>query len=91
MTNRDLITWREDIENSMKEHGETWADVESCTLTQEQLDAQFDSGYGGTEGASFTVWTKNRVYFPACYDGKEWTASVARNPNGKATEHIGGG
>ena len=83
--------WREDLTEAMQEHGETWADVEAHTLTEEQLDARFDHGYGGEEGAPFTLWTKNRVYFPGCYDGSEWVASVARNPDGKATEHVGGG
>jgi hypothetical protein len=28
--------------------------------------------------------------FPATYEGSEWVGSVPRNPNGKATKHIGG-
>ncbi len=51
----------------------------------------FDAGYGGTEGAHFTVWTSKRVYFPVQYDGAEWCASVSREPDGVATEHVGGG
>ncbi len=82
--------WREDITKEMQEHGETWADVEACAITEEQMDARFDHGYGEAKGAPFTVWTKNRIYFPACYDGSEWVESVARNPDGKATKHVGG-
>lgn len=55
------------------------------------LDHQFHDGYGGEEGLPFTLWTKERVYFPVVYDGSEWVASVPRNPNGEATEHVGGG
>jgi hypothetical protein len=55
------------------------------------LDYEFDDGYGGTEGPYFTMWTKDRVYFPSCYDGAEWISSVPRNPAGESTEHIGGG
>jgi hypothetical protein len=87
----DDTSWREDITELLTQNGETWADVEAHTLTDEQLDKKFDHGYGGTEGAPFTLWTKNNVYFPGCYDGAEWVASVPRNPNGHATEHVGGG
>lgn len=58
---------------------------------KEILDYEFDDGYGGTEGPSFTAWSENYVYFPACYDGSEWIATVPRNPINIATEHIGGG
>ena len=79
------------IADEMKEHGESWENTVDSTLTDEQLDKEFDSGYGGTEGDAFTVWTEKRVYFPICYDGSEWCGSVARHPDGKPTEHQGGG
>jgi len=68
-------TWRKIIASEMKEHGESWDDAISCTLTDDQLDKEFDSGYGGEEGEPFTVWTKQRVYFPICYDGAEWCSA----------------
>lgn len=83
--------WRKALNEEMANHGESWGDVESHTLTDEQLDRCFDDGYGIEEGDAFTLWTKNRVYFPAVYDGSEWVASVARHPDGKATAHVGGG
>jgi len=86
-----ISSWREDLTKAMQSHGETWGDVESCTLTDEQLHAKFDHGYGGTLGEPFTLWTKGRVYFPVQYDGSEWVESVPRNPDGKATPHFGGG
>ena len=86
-----MTNWKELIEYEMKEKGETFEDVVECTLTEEQLVKQFDSGYGGTEGEPFTVWTTNRVYIPICYDGAEWVGSVSRNPDGKPTRHFGGG
>jgi len=70
--------------------GETWGDIEAITLTEAELDVEFDTGFGGAEGEPFTVWTKRRVYFPACYDGAEWVSSVSRYPDGKPTHHIGG-
>jgi hypothetical protein len=83
-------TWRELITIEMRERGELFEDIESSTLTDEQLDTKFDNGYGGSQGCAFTVWTKNHVYFPAVYDGAEWVACVPRHPNGKATSHVGG-
>lgn len=86
-----MTTWRELIRDEMTNNDEEFADLVSCTLSDEQLDVDFDSGYGGTEGAEFTAWSKNFVYFPVCYDGAEWCGSAHRNPNGKTTPHQGGG
>ena len=86
-----LTTWKRILTHAMAANKETMADIVDSTLTEKQLDEQFDSGYGCAEGCEFTVWTMDYVYFPACYDGAEWVASVARNPNGEPTEHIGGG
>ena len=82
--------YRQDLTKKLAENGETWADVESHTLTETQLYEFFDHGYGCANGAAFTLWTKNNVYFPAVYDGAEWIAFVPRHPNGCATEHVGG-
>lgn len=84
-------TWYRLLWKELRDRGETMEDIVSTTLTDAQMHAEFDCGYGGTEGVRFTAWTKNRVYFPACYDGAEWVASVSRNPDGQPTEHIGGG
>lgn len=90
-------TWRKEIlaAMSLREYewenegtGETWDDIISCTLTDAELDTEFDSSFGHTNGIPFTVWTKDYVYFPHEYDGAEDVAFVARNPNGKATNHI---
>lgn len=62
-----------------------------CTLTQEELDYEFDPSYGAIEGSSFTAWSDTRVYFPVCYDGSEWVESVPRYPCFEVTDHIGGG
>jgi hypothetical protein len=85
-----MTSWRAEIGAALEEHGEAWADVEAHTLTPAQLDEWFDSGYGGVNGASFTLWTAQSVYFPACYDGSEWVARVSRHPNGAPTMHVGG-
>lgn len=60
------------------------------TFTNESfLDEDFNEGLGGIRGRRFTVWTKDRVYFPIVYDGAESCRSVSRNPDGLPTEHIG--
>ena len=86
-----MTTWKELLKETMQMRGETIADLVACTLTDAELVAEFDSGYGGTEGQPFTAWTANTVYFPICYDGAEWVGSVSRNPDGKLTDHQGGG
>ena len=83
--------WKKLISEEMANRGESFDDVESNTLTDDEMLIQFNNGYGSTEGKPFTVWTKNTVYFPICYDGSEWVGSVSRNPDGKPTDHQGGG
>lgn len=85
---RSRTTWRRAITVVLAEHGETWADVVACTLDDAGLDAEFDPSYGLVEGKPFGLWTKRRVYFPVCYDGAEFVASVPRDPSGPI-DHIG--
>ncbi len=84
-------TWKKLIEEVMEARGETLADLEDCTLSEDEMNAEFNNGYGGTEGTPFTAWTKNTVYFPVQYDGSEWVGFVARNPDGIPSDHQGGG
>lgn len=60
-------------------------------LQNPQFKSWFHPGFGGVEGVAFTAWSKDWVYFPVCYDGKEWVARVPRNPCTHITEHVGGG
>ena len=83
-------TWREELIDALEKRDECWSDIESSTLTDDELDKEFDCGYGGSEGKPFTVWTVNTVYFPWVYDGAEGVAWVSRHPDGKATDHVGG-
>ncbi len=84
------VSWRKLILEALEISKESWEDIVQHTLTPIELDTLFDDGYGGSEGVPFTLWTKERVYFPCVYDGREWVASVPRNPCGYKTEHIGG-
>ena len=86
-----MTTWRKEFEKVFKLNGDHWQDIISCTLSDEEIDVEFDDGYGGTNGRPFTAWSKRYVYFPACYDGAEWIAYVSRKIDNKPTEHIGGG
>lgn len=86
---KDRTCWRRGIEYAMGLHGEGWGDIVSSATPLPALDRMFDSGYGGSEGEPFTVWTHGRVYFPLVYDGAEWVGSVSRSPDGKATKHFG--
>lgn len=85
-----MTTWQKELTDALKANGEDWNDVESSTLTQWDLTREFNNGFGGSEGAQFTLWTKHRVYFPVVYDGAEWVGWVSRNPDGKPTPHMGG-
>lgn len=84
-------TWKEQIEGEMKFYGESPSDIVSSTISEDEMNKEFNNSYGLIKGIPFTVWTADRVYFPAGYDGAEWCVSVSRNPDGKPTAHIGGG
>ena len=66
-------------------------------LAAEWLDIEFRNGYGEPEGHPFAMWTRQRVYFAAHYDGQQRCASVPRHPpecpgapGWQALAHIGG-
>lgn len=87
---RESVSWRELISSTMRGSNDGWENLVYSTLSEEELDVKFDSGWGGAEGLPFTLWTKDWVYFPVVYDGSEWCGSVPRNPCDTATEHQGG-
>lgn len=84
-------TWRKEINDQMDWQDEGWKDLVKTTLSEHELDREFDPGFGSTHGIPFTLWTKKRVYFPVCYDGSESVGSVPRNPCDVKTFHVGGG
>lgn len=65
----------------------TWQEAQDAP----ELQAWFYPDFGGVEGASFTAWSANWVYFPICYDGREWIGKAPRNPRNHSCEHQGGG
>lgn len=86
-----MANWKMMLKEVLAANGESWDDVVANTMTEEEMGKEFNNGYGCTNGCPFTVWTKTSVYFPVCYDGAEWVGSVSRNPDGKPTDHQGGG
>jgi len=84
-------TWKKELSKAFQENGDSWDNVEHNTMSEEEMDKEFDPCYGFKKGIPFTVWTKDYVYFPVFYDGDEWVGKVSRNPDGKATPHQGGG
>ena len=83
------MNWKDELTQALAENGETWADVEANTMSEEDMAREFcDIKH---ESCPFTVWTKLHVYFPARYDSHEWAEFISRHPDGKPTEHVGGG
>lgn len=83
-----MTTWRKLIYEVLEEIKEP---IISTTLSESELDTEFDPSYGLYEGTPFTAWTENWVLFPIGYDGAEWVGCVPRHPNGFKTEHQGAG
>lgn len=71
----------------MERQHEDLSDVIGGTLATLELDREFDGLW--EQDSAFTIWTTRRVYFPAQYDGEVWCASVARFPDGIATDPVG--
>lgn len=65
-------------------------EIVHCTLSEEELNKEFDSGYGGEEGKPFTAWSEMWVYFPVCYDGSEWVERAPRHICDYVCDHVGG-
>lgn len=84
-----MSNWYEMLKEAMEEDGEDF-EKRVCTLDEENLKREFDSGYGGAEGAPFTAWGEKWVYFPIVYDGAEWVGHAPRNPCDISMEHQGG-
>ena len=85
-----MANWKTMLNAALQTNGESLADIEANTMTEQDMTNEFDPDFGSTDGCPFTVWTKTSVYFPLCYDGAEAVGRVSRNPDGKPTEHQGG-
>lgn len=92
-----ITTWRTLITEEMADHGENWDDVAHVTKGEPDpefglvdFDLEFEnftSPFAAEQ--KFTIWTAQRVYFPAANDQIVWCASVPRNPCEEAVERVG--
>lgn len=71
------------IRSEMTSHGETPDDVIA------EAFGRLDIDHPVAGRRNFTIWTKDRVYFPDTCTGGDRCASVPRNPNNEATMHVG--
>lgn len=80
-----MSNWRKLLGEELKKQGETEKDIiqGSCSLSDIDYDFRFTD-------EAFTYWTKDRVYFPVCYDNYRWVGSVPRNPCDERTQMVGG-
>lgn len=85
-----MENWKTMLEDALKANRESWSDIESNTMSEADMDKQFNSDFGGVGGCAFTVWTTASVYFPVIYDGATWVGRVSRHPDGKPTTAQGG-
>jgi hypothetical protein len=84
-----MENWKQMLKDEFEENGDNFEEMKT-TLTEEELNKDFDTGYGGSEGEPFTAWGEKYVYFPIVYDGAEWVGSAPRNPCDEKTSHLGG-
>lgn len=84
-----MESWGEMLKEAFIETGDNFDNMKT-TLSDEDLDVKFNTGYGGSEGKSFTAWGDNYVYFPVVYDGSEWVGFAPRFICDIATPHWGG-
>lgn len=78
-----MSTWREMFLEDMKVTGESWGDVEYCTLTQEQLDT--DERRLAVPAGEIVVWTPKYVYYGIDMDWTNDCSFQLRNPPKKET------
>ena len=79
-----MATWRKLIKQQMDRNSDTMV---YCTLTEAELDVDFDRDFGLAEGIPFTAWGDSHVYFPLEHDGYECVGSAPRNPCDTSLSH----
>jgi hypothetical protein len=82
-------TWRKKIQEEMNINGDSFDNLIG-SIFDDDIDDEFEDGYGGTQGCEFQLWTTNYVYFPICYDGSEWVGSANRHVVNASLAHQGG-
>lgn len=85
----ELTTWRTLLELALSRTGDKFKDL-TISLSDEELDREFDSSFGAQEGQDFTAYSKDWVYFNYEYDGSDFIINVPRNPERDKTFYING-
>ena len=83
-----MTNWREELKEAFEANGDDFSKMKT-TLTESDLNIEFDSESATESGKPFTAWGEEYVYFPICYEGSEWVGSAPRNPCDEATSHQG--
>ena len=57
------------LDEALKENGESWADVEANTMTEDEMAKNFDAGYGWNRTYPSRFGRSTRCISRSCYDG----------------------
>lgn len=89
---RVYFTWESLVREEMEKTGDNWSNIESVVPSLGVLLASYEKSYWMPDNIAFTIWTKDRVYFPVwlgLYDeGCAAVRSAPRYPNNQATQMI---
>lgn len=78
-----MKTYRDWLKDELIQNGDSWNNVEYCTLTESQLLCRFPKSFNDGPLMFFMIWTGTDIYFPiVSYEQKlNKIVSVPRNPD----------
>jgi len=82
-----VTTWRKELEEHFKRTGDS-LDNMTITISDEELDLEFNNGFGRPEGAHFMAWSDHYIYFNYEYDGSDFIICRERHPPGYIDEQM---
>lgn len=86
-----MTTWRKEIAFALGENGQSWDDVTCVTLSDGELDVEFNPIESCAECIPFVLWTWRNLYFSVVYRDESIVVDfVRRDKCVKATRHVGG-
>lgn len=87
-------TWEPLVREEMQRVGDSWDNIETVIPSFDVLATPYVANGWMLDDVAFTIWTKDRVYFPVwggqytC--GNEFVRSAPRHPNQEVMEMISG-
>lgn len=81
------MNWREELQKHFKITGDSFDNI-IINISDEELDREFNGGYGSSEGTSFQAWSDHYTYFNYEYDGSDFILRVPRHPPGYIDEQM---